>query len=191
MSLHRRTLMLTLAACLATGSALAQMTPAQPKVKLHTTLGDIVVQLETAKAPVTVKNFLQYVTDKHYDGTIFHRVIDGFMIQGGGMTASLQEKPTRAPIQLEADNGLKNVHYSIAMARKPDPNSATAQFFINVKDNTNLDAPRPDGHGYAVFGQVVQGREVVDKIRAVPTGRRGMYDNVPLAPVEIISATLL
>lgn len=191
MPLHRRTLMLTLAACLTTGSALAQMTPAQPQVKLRTTLGDIVVQLETAKAPVTVKNFLQYVKDKHYDGTVFHRVIDGFMIQGGGMTASLQEKPTRAPIPLEANNGLKNVRYSIAMARKPDPNSATAQFFINVNDNTNLDAPRPDGHGYAVFGQVVQGQEVVDKIRAVPTGRRGMYDDVPLSPVKIISATLL
>lgn len=191
MPLHRRTLMLTLAACLTAGSALAQMTPAQPQVKLRTTLGDIVVQLETAKAPVTVKNFLQYVKDKHYDGTVFHRVIGNFMIQGGGMTASLQEKPTRAPIPLEANNGLKNVRYSIAMARKPDPNSATAQFFINVNDNTNLDAPRPDGYGYAVFGQVVQGQEVVDKIRAVPTGRRGMYDDVPLSPVKIISATLL
>lgn len=191
MPLHRRTLMLTLAACLTTGSALAQVTPAQPKVQLRTTLGDIVVQLETEKAPVTVKNFLQYVKDKHYDGTIFHRVIDGFMVQGGGMTASLQEKPTRAPIQLEAGNGLKNVRYSIAMARKPDPNSATAQFFINVKDNTMLDAPKPDGYGYAVFGQVIEGQEVVDKIRQVPTGRRGMYDDVPLTAVQILSATLL
>ena len=191
MPLPRRTLMLSLAVCLVTGSALAQMTPAHPQVRLHTTLGDIVVELETAKAPVTVKNFLQYVNDKHYDGTIFHRVIGNFMIQGGGMTASLKEKPTRAPIQLEAGNGLKNVRYSIAMARKPDPNSATAQFFINVKDNANLDAPRPDGYGYTVFGQVVQGQEVVEKIRVVPTGRRGFYDDVPLAPVEIISATLL
>ena len=113
------------------------------------------------------------------------------MIQGGGMTANLQEKATRTPIPLEANNGLKNVRYSIAMARRPDPNSATAQFFINVKDNTMLDAPKPDGHGYAVFGQVIAGQEVVDKIRQVPTGRQGMYSDVPLRPVTIIAATQL
>lgn len=191
MPLHRRTLMLALAACCTTGSVLAQTPPTQPQVKLHTSLGDIVVQLEPEKAPATVANFLQYVQDKHYDGTIFHRVIDGFMIQGGGMTANLQEKATRAPIPLEANNGLKNVRYSIAMARRPDPNSATAQFFINVKDNTMLDAPKPDGHGYAVFGQVIAGQEVVDKIRQVPTGRQGMYSDVPLRPVTIIAATQL
>ena len=141
---HRRTLMLALAACCTTGSALAQTPPTQPQVKLHTSLGDIVVQLEPEKDPATVATFLQYVQDRHYDGTISHSVIDGFMIQGGGMTASLQEKATRTPIPLEANNGLKNVRYSIAMARRPDPNSATAQFFINVKDNTMLDAPKPD-----------------------------------------------
>ena len=191
MPLHRRTLMLALAACCTTGSALAQTPPTQPQVKLHTSLGDIVVQLEPEKAPATVANFLQYVQDKHYDGTIFHRVIDGFMIQGGGMDENFKEKATRDAIENEADNGLKKIGSSIAMARRPDPNSATAQFFINVKDNTMLDAPKPDGHGYAVFGQVIAGQEVVDKIRQVPTGRQGMYSDVPLRPVTIIAATQL
>ncbi len=151
-------------------------------MKLHTSLGDIVVQLEPERAPATVANFLQYVQDKHYDGTIFHRVIDGFMIQGGGMTANLQEKATRAPIPLEANNGLKNVRYSIAMARRPDPNSATAQFFINVKDNTMLDAPKPDGHGYAVFGQVIAGQEVVDKSARCPRDGKACTAMCPCAP---------
>ncbi len=128
---------------------------AAPQVKLATSMGDIVVQLDPAKAPKTVENFLQYVRDKHYDGTIFHRVIDGFMVQGGGFTADMVQKPTRAPIPLEASNGLKNDTYTIAMARTGNPNSATAQFFINVKDNAMLNAPQPDGHGYAVFGKVV------------------------------------
>ena len=189
MPLHRRSLMLILATCLNAGSALAQMTPEHPQVKLQTTLGDIVVELETAKAPITVKNFLQYVNDKHYDGTIFHRVIDGFMIQGGGMTPNLQEKPARAPIQLEASNGLKNERGTIAMARRADPNSATAQFFINVADNEMLNAPKPDGHGYAVFGKVIQGIDVVDKIRTVATGNHGMHKNVPTTPILIQSAT--
>jgi len=164
---------------------------AAPKVQLKTSLGTIVVQLDPAKAPKTVENFLQYVKDKHYDGTIFHRVINGFMIQGGGFTPDMAQKPTRAPIPLEAKNGLKNDEYTIAMARTGNPDSATAQFFINVKNNDGLNAPSPDGHGYAVFGKVVQGQDVVDKIKAVATGNRGHYQNVPTTPVIIESATLL
>ena len=162
-----------------------------PKVKLSTSLGDIVVQLDAAKAPKTVENFLQYVKDKHYDGTIFHRVIDGFMVQGGGFTADMAQKPVRAPIALEAANGLKNDKYTIAMARTNVPDSATAQFFINVKDNAMLNAPQPDGHGYAVFGKVVQGSDVVDKIKAVATGNQGGHQNVPNTPVTITSATVV
>lgn len=162
-----------------------------PKVKLATSMGDIVVQLDPAKAPKTVENFLQYVADKHYDGTVFHRVINNFMIQGGGFTADMQQKPTRAPIPLEAGNGLKNEPYTIAMARTANPNSATAQFFINVKDNAMLNAPNPDGFGYAVFGKVVEGQGVVDKIKAVATGNRGPYQDVPTTPVTITSATLV
>ncbi|HYP83777.1 peptidylprolyl isomerase [Variovorax sp.] len=173
-------------------SAWAQTAAAgQPRVKLATTAGDIVLELDPAKAPKTVANFLQYVKDKHYDGTIFHRVIDGFMIQGGGYTADMKEKATRAPIPLEADNGLKNDAYTIAMARTGDPNSATSQFFINVKNNDMLNAPKPDGHGYAVFGKVVSGQAVVDKIRAVSTGRKGGMQDVPQQPVVIQSATLV
>ena len=160
-----------------------------PKVKLATSMGDIVVQLDPAKAPKTVENFLTYVKDKHYDGTIFHRVIDGFMIQGGGYTADLIPKPTKAPIPLEANNGLKNDTYTIAMARTGNPNSATSQFFINVKDNAMLNAPSPDGHGYAVFGKVVEGMAVVDKIKGVATGNKGPHQNVPTTPVTILSAT--
>ncbi|WP_119967076.1 peptidylprolyl isomerase [Simplicispira lacusdiani] len=180
------------------GIALATMVfvaPAQaqdaPKVKLATSMGDIVVELNPAKAPKTVENFLQYVADKHYDGTIFHRVIDGFMIQGGGFTADMQQKPTKAPIPLEAANGLKNDTYTIAMARTGNPHSATAQFFINVKDNAMLNAPQPDGHGYAVFGKVVSGTEVVDKIKGVATGNKGPFQNVPTTTVTITSATLV
>ena len=162
-----------------------------PRVKLATSLGDIVVELNPAKAPKTVENFLKYVADKHYDGTIFHRVIDGFMIQGGGFTPDMVQKPMRPPIPLEATNGLKNDTYTIAMARTNVPDSATAQFFINVKDNAMLNAPQPDGHGYAVFGKVVSGQEVVDKIKAVPTGNKGPFQNVPTTPVVITSATLV
>ena len=162
-----------------------------PKVKLSTSMGDIVVQLDPAKAPKTVENFLGYVKDKTYDGTVFHRVIDGFMIQGGGYTADLIPKPTKAPIPLEANNGLKNDTYTIAMARSGNPNSATSQFFINVKDNAMLNAPSPDGHGYAVFGKVVEGTAVVDKIKAVATGNKGPHQNVPTTPVTINSATLV
>ena len=168
------------------GNAWAQ---ALPQVDLKTSMGNVVLELDPAKAPKTVANFLQYVKDKQYDGTVFHRVIDGFMIQGGGMDASMKEKPTRAPIPLEASNGLKNDRGTIAMARTGDPNSATAQFFINVASNDMLNAPKPDGHGYAVFGRVIKGMDVVDKIRGVPTGNRGMHQNVPNQPVTILSAT--
>ena len=157
------------------------------KVKLATSMGDIVIELDAAKAPKSVDNFLQYVKAGHYDGTVFHRVIDNFMIQGGGMTADLKQKPTRPPIPLESRNGLNNVRGSVAMARTSDPNSATSQFFISVKDNAFLDAANArDGNGYTVFGKVVSGMDVVDKIRAVPTGA----NDVPVQPVTIKTATL-
>ncbi|AWI53135.1 peptidylprolyl isomerase [Aquabacterium olei] len=160
-------------------------------VKLVTTQGDIVLQLDAAKAPRTVDNFVQYVKAGHYNGTVFHRVIDGFMIQGGGMTPDLKEKPTRPPIQLESQNGLSNQRGTVAMARTRDPHSATAQFFINVKDNAFLDAARsPDGHGYAVFGKVTQGMDVVDRIRKVRTTQLGMYADVPAEPVIIKQAVI-
>jgi peptidyl-prolyl cis-trans isomerase A (cyclophilin A) len=165
----------------ASGAALAQ------KVRLATSTGDIVVELDAAKAPKTVANFLEYVKAGHYDGTIFHRVIENFMIQGGGMTTDMKEKPTRAPIGLESRNGLTNQRGTIAMARTADPNSATAQFFINVKDNDFLNqAQSRDGNGYTVFGKVVQGMDVVDKIRATPTGP----GDVPLQQVVIKKATV-
>ena len=192
--ISKRKSTLTLAGiALAAIFSVAPMAQAQdaPQVKLATSMGDIVVQLDPAKAPKTVENFLTYVKDKHYDGTVFHRVIDGFMIQGGGFTADMVQKPTKAPIPLEASNGLKNDTYTIAMARTGNPNSATAQFFINVKDNAMLNAPQPDGHGYAVFGKVVSGTEVVDKIKSVATGNKGGHQNVPNTPVTIQSATLV
>jgi peptidyl-prolyl cis-trans isomerase A (cyclophilin A) len=161
------------------------------KVKLATSAGDIMIQLDKAKAPKTVDNFVQYVKDGHYNGTVFHRVIPSFMIQGGGMTADMTEKPTRAPIPLESRNGLSNARGTVAMARTQDPNSATSQFFINVQDNPRLDAANArDGNGYAVFGKVIAGMDVVDKIRAVPTASRGMHDDVPMAPVTINKATI-
>ena len=161
------------------------------KVRLVTSMGDIVVELDAAKAPKTVDNFVHYVKDKHYNGTVFHRVIPNFMIQGGGMKADLTEKGTRAPIPLEANNGLSNLRGTIAMARTNAPNSATAQFFINVQDNTFLDAANArDGNGYAVFGHVVEGMDVVDRIKSVPTGNRGSFENVPLQAVTIKTATL-
>ena len=164
-----------------------------PLVKLETSMGEITVELYADKAPATVANFLQYVKDGFYNGTIFHRVIPTFMIQGGGFDAQMNQKPTRAPIQNEADNGLKNEAYTFAMARTMDPNSATAQFFINVADNQFLNhtAKTPQGWGYAVFGKVVKGQDVVDKIKAVPTGNKGMHQNVPVEPVTIIKATVV
>lgn len=170
---------------LAAPAALAQ------KVKLATSMGDIVLELDAAKAPKTVDNFVKYVQAGHYNGTVFHRVIPNFMIQGGGMTPDMKEKPTRAPIPLEARNGLVNARGTVAMARTMDPNSATAQFFINVKDNAFLNAEQArDGNGYAVFGKVVSGMDVVEKIRNVPTGSKGMHDDVPNEPVLIKQATL-
>ncbi|WP_399684829.1 peptidylprolyl isomerase [Xenophilus sp.] len=186
---RRAALAALLGAALAHAPAFAQAVA--PRVKLATSAGDITLELDAAKAPKTVANFLQYVKDGHYDGTVFHRVIDGFMIQGGGFTADLQQKRTRAPIPLEASNGLRNDRGTIAMARTGDPNSATAQFFINVKNNDMLNAPNPDGHGYTVFGKVVSGMDVVDKIRAVRTGVQGGMRDVPLEPVLIRSATLV
>jgi len=161
------------------------------KVRLSTSQGDIVMELDAAKAPKTVENFVAYVKAGHYDSTVFHRVIPNFMIQGGGMDAALKEKPTRAPIPLESRNGLSNARGTIAMARTTDPNSATAQFFINTKDNAFLDQTNSrDGNGYAVFGKVIEGMDVVEKIRAVPTGSRGMHQDVPVEPVLIKKATL-
>jgi len=159
-------------------------------VKLHTNFGTIVLELDAAKAPETVKNFLAYVEAGHYDNTIFHRVIDGFMIQGGGFEPGMSQKPTNAPIQNEAANGLKNDRYTIAMARTGDPHSATAQFFINVKDNAFLNhtAPSGQGWGYCVFGKVVEGMDVVDKIRGVKTGAKGFHQDVPVEDVIIQKA---
>ncbi|HYA65923.1 MAG TPA: peptidylprolyl isomerase [Burkholderiaceae bacterium] len=155
-------------------------------VTLETTAGVIVLELDAQHAPRTVANFTQYVNEGFYPGTIFHRVIAGFMIQGGGFTKEQQQKSTRAPIAIESNNGLKNLRGSIAMARTSDPNSATAQFFINLVDNSFLDYPGRDGHGYTVFGHVVQGMDVVDKIGAVPTADRGpAFSNLPVTPIVI------
>ena len=160
-------------------------------VKITTNQGDIIVQLEAAKAPKSVENFLQYAKAGHYNGTIFHRVIDGFMIQGGGFTPDMQQKPTRPPIPLESRNGLSNVRGTLAMARTNVPDSATSQFFINIGDNLFLDqANSRDGNGYAVFGKVVEGMDVVDKIRAEPTQAAGMHQNLPVKPVILRKATL-
>ncbi|HEU4843510.1 MAG TPA: peptidylprolyl isomerase [Burkholderiaceae bacterium] len=164
---------------------------ATPQVSMKTTMGEIVVELDHDKAPKTVDNFLQYVKSGHYKGTIFHRVIDGFMIQGGGFDAKLKQKPTKKPVQNEANNGLTNAPYTIAMARTADPHSATAQFFINVADNEALNYPGRDGFGYTVFGKVVKGQEVVDKIKGVLVDDKGMFQNVPVVPVVITSATIL
>lgn len=162
-----------------------------PKVDLHiVNLGTITLELDAEKAPNTVANFLSYVSKGHYDNTIFHRVINGFMVQGGGMGPGMKEKATDKPIENEANNGLKNASYTVAMARTSDPHSATAQFFINVADNSFLNhtAPSAQGWGYAVFGKVVAGTDVVDQIKAVKTGRRGYHDDVPVEDVVIEKA---
>ncbi len=165
---------------------------AAPRVLLATSLGDITIQLEPGKAPKTVANFLDYVKAGHYDGTVFHRVIDGFMIQGGGFTPDMVQKPTRPPIPLESRSGLKNERGTVAMARTAVADSATSQFFINVVDNAMLDQPNArDGQGYAVFGRVVAGMDVVEKIRKVETTGAGGHQNVPAKPVLIRSATIL
>jgi len=158
-----------------------------PQVLIKTSKGEIVLELYPDKAPATVENFLKYVDDKHYDGTVFHRVISNFMIQGGGFTPDMRQKPTRGPIKLESRNGLKNDTGWIAMARTSVPDSATSQFFINVVDNAMLNHPQPDGHGYAVFGKVVKGMETVNAIKSVPTGRSGMHGDVPTEAVVIQS----
>jgi peptidyl-prolyl cis-trans isomerase B (cyclophilin B) len=159
-------------------------------VVLKTNQGDIKIELDEQNAPATVANFLQYVRDGHYDNTVFHRVIDGFMIQGGGMEPGMKQKPTRAPVANEAANGLKNKKYTLAMARTSEPHSATAQFFINVADNDFLDFKSPSGNGwgYCVFGKVVEGQDVVDRIRSVPTGNSGFHQNVPKEDVIITKA---
>ena len=167
---------------------------ADPQVELKTNMGSIVIELNSDKAPKSVENFLQYVKDGHYKGTIFHRVIPNFMVQGGGFTGDFAQKKTRAPIAIEANNGLRNDVGSVAMARTSDPNSATAQFFINHKNNDflNHSAPTPQGWGYAVFGKVVKGMDVVNKIAAIPTGPRGPFpSDVPSQQVIIEDAHLL
>ena len=164
---------------------------ANPQVLLKTSKGDITIELFQDKAPISVKNFLSYVDDKSYDGTIFHRVIKGFMIQGGGMTADMHEKSAKPPIKNEAANGLKNLRGTLAMARTPEIDSATCQFFINLVNNANLDHVKgdPERFGYAVFGKVVSGMDVVDAIAAAPTGSKGMHRDVPREPIVILSAT--
>jgi len=176
-------------------------TPSQPSakkgkhsmVKLHTNHGTITLELDAEKAPATVKNFLDYASSGFYDGTIFHRVIDGFMVQGGGFESGMNQKPVKAPIQNEAANGLKNEMYTVAMARTSDPQSATAQFFINIKDNSflNYTAPNSNGYGYCVFGKVVEGMDVVDAIRKVKTGNRSGFQDVPLDDVIITKAEVV
>ncbi|MGN6580460.1 MAG: peptidylprolyl isomerase [Bordetella sp.] len=169
------------------------MSNTHPRVKLETNLGDIVLTLDAEKAPKTTENFLTYVKEGFYDGTVFHRVIAGFMIQGGGFEPGLKQKPTHAPIENEANNGLKNDKYTIAMARTSDPHSATAQFFINVANNDflNFTSPTPNGWGYAVFGKVTEGEDTVDKIAAVKTGNSGFHQNVPVEDVVIKKAEIL
>ena len=174
-------------------SAQAADDEAHPQVYLQTNQGEIVLQLDRAKAPKTVENFLTYVREGFYDNTIFHRVIDGFMIQGGGYTPDYTKKPTHSPIENKTNNGLKNLRGTVAMARTNAPHSATSQFFINVVDNDflNFRAPNPRGWGYAVFGKVVKGMDVVDKIRKLPTGPAGPFgQDVPRSPVVIIKASL-
>ncbi len=202
MNSHRRSLLLLALAAPWTGLARAasskptESTKTKRKVKmvkLQTNFGPITLELDAKAAPETVANFLQYVKDGHYDGTIFHRVIDGFMIQGGGFTADMEQKPTREQIKNEAQNGLKNVTYSIAMARTPDPHSASSQFFINIADNAFLDfrAPNAQGFGYCVFGKVSEGQDVVDRIRKVRTGNRAGHQDVPVENVIIEHAEII
>lgn len=168
-------------------------TMSSPKVKMQTNFGDFVIELNAEKAPKTVENFLAYVNDGFFDGTIFHRVINNFMIQGGGFEVGMKQKPTRDPIENEADNGLRNDRYTLAMARTSDPHSATAQFFINVADNDflNFTAPTTNGWGYAVFGKVIEGTDVVDKIKAVKTGSKGFHQDVPVEDVVIEKASVV
>ena len=181
---------------LAISCSLSAMALAGPKVEFKTNMGNFVVEIDSEKAPKTSANFLNYVKSGFYNGTVFHRVIDGFMIQGGGFTQDLNQKPTDAPVASEAQNGLKNQNYTIAMARTSDPDSATAQFFINVKDNQGLDYPNAMGNGYTVFGKVISGTQTIDAIRKVPTmvaptPKMGRMSDVPSKNVIIESATIL
>jgi peptidyl-prolyl cis-trans isomerase B (cyclophilin B) len=162
-------------------------------IKLTTSLGEIEIELNTAEAPKTCANFEEYVKSGHYDGTIFHRVINGFMVQGGGFTPDMEQKPTNAPVENEANNGLKNKAYTLAMARTMDPHSATAQFFINVVDNDFLDfkSESPQGWGYCVFGKVTKGQDVVDRMKLVKTGRAGMHQDVPVEQIVITKAEVI
>ncbi|VVD81104.1 Peptidyl-prolyl cis-trans isomerase cyp18 [Pandoraea horticolens] len=190
--LRRALLGSVIAAAALSGTSLCAFAQSvQPQVQFKTSAGNFVVELNPKAAPKTVENFLQYVNGGFYNGTIFHRVMNNFMIQGGGFTPEMNEKTTRAPIPSESQNGLKNVKGAIAMARTSNPNSATAQFFINVKDNASLDYPSPDGYGYTVFGKVVSGMDTVEKIKGVATTRKGMYDDVPATPVVIESASVV
>jgi peptidyl-prolyl cis-trans isomerase A (cyclophilin A) len=203
MTRFRAALVVTAAAALvwaSSGSSIAQTKPAasaqlaasgDPVVVMKTSLGEIRMKLFKDKAPLSVANFVAYVSKEFYDGTIFHRIIPTFMIQGGGYTADMTKKPTVAPIKIESQNGLKNARGTLAMARTADPNSATSQFFINTVDNPGLDYPKPDGHGYAVFGEVIAGMDVVDKIKAVPTTTKAGMQNVPVDAVVIESIRLV
>ena len=176
---------------LSTGCLLTFAVNAAPSVEMETSMGKIVLELNSEKAPKSVANFMQYTKDGFYNGTVFHRVIPGFMIQGGGFDEKMKQKPTRPEIENEAKNGLKNARGTIAMARKPDPHSASAQFFINHANNDALDYPSRDGWGYAVFGKVTSGMEVVDKIAQVPSGNNGMHQNVPQTPVIIKTVKII
>jgi cyclophilin family peptidyl-prolyl cis-trans isomerase len=188
MQYSRRHFMRLIAALLLTGAALGTQAADTPHVSLKTNMGEIVLELYPEKAPKSVENFLQYVKSGHYNGTIFHRVINNFMIQGGGFDKDMKQKPTNPPIENEAKNGLKNDTYTVAMARTAAPHSASAQFFINVKNNSFLDYPGQDGWGYAVFGKVIKGTDIVDKIKAVETTNGG---SVPSKPVVIESASVI
>jgi peptidyl-prolyl cis-trans isomerase A (cyclophilin A)/peptidyl-prolyl cis-trans isomerase B (cyclophilin B) len=187
MAFTRRSILRFIVGFACASAAAASFAADAPQVLMKTSMGDITLELYPDKAPKSVENFLSYVKSGQYDGTIFHRVINGFMIQGGGFDTSMHQKPTRAPIENEAKNGLKNEPYTLAMARTSNPNSATAQFFINVKSNAFLDYPGQDGYGYAVFGKVIKGSDVVDKIKQVATGA----GDVPNTPVVIESAKVV
>ncbi|HJV81352.1 peptidylprolyl isomerase [Noviherbaspirillum sp.] len=187
----RRHFMHLIAALSLAGAAFGAHAADTPHVSLKTNMGEIVLELYPEKAPKSVDNFLQYVKSGHYNGTIFHRVINNFMIQGGGFDKDMKQKPTNPPIENEAKNGLKNEPYTVAMARTSAPHSASAQFFINVKNNSFLDYPSQDGWGYAVFGKVVKGTDVVDKIKTVQTSNQGMFQDVPVKPVIIESASVI
>lgn len=185
--MFRRGVLVAAIALLAVPAAVSAQKEPNPVVVLETSMGEITIELQKDRAPVSVENFVQYVKDGHYNGTIFHRVIRGFMIQGGGMTPDMTEKPTREPIKNEATNGLKNTRGTVAMARTQAVRSATSQFFINTAENTALNHKglAPDQYGYAVFGKVTSGMDVVDRIEASKTGSKGPYDDVPVQPITI------